>query len=166
MTVQMQPSVRLARALAVAIPALLLGGAYLSQYGFGLYPCEMCWWQRYPHFAAVGLALLAYAVPPARAWIAAAALAILGSGLIGAYHAGVEYHWWEGHTACTGVIQAGGDILARIGEVPLVSCGEAQWRFLGVSLAGWNFLVSTGGAFAIFWLLGRGGARKQILEAA
>ena len=82
------PSARLARTLALAVPALLLGGAYVSQYGFGLYPCEMCWWQRYPHFVALALALLAFVAPPARLWTALAAVAILVSGAIGAYHAG------------------------------------------------------------------------------
>ena len=49
----MTASLKLAQRLALGVPALLLAGAYLSEYGFGLFPCEMCWWQRYPHFAAV-----------------------------------------------------------------------------------------------------------------
>ena len=70
-----------ARTLAVLVPAALLGGAYLSQYGFGLYPCEMCWWQRYPHFAALALGLLAFAVKPvARPLVLLAGLAILVGG--------------------------------------------------------------------------------------
>jgi disulfide bond formation protein DsbB len=84
-----------ARLLAVLVPAALLGGAYVSQYGFGLPPCEMCWWQRYPHFAALGLGLLAFFMPPARLWTALAGLAIITSGAIGGFHAGVEYHWWR-----------------------------------------------------------------------
>ena len=60
----------------------------------------MCWWQRWPHFVAVGFALLATVAPPRRLWIALAALAILVSGLIGLFHAGVEYDWWEGITGC------------------------------------------------------------------
>ena len=83
------------------MPLLLLGGAYLSQYGFGLYPCEMCWWQRYPHFAAALLALLSFVVAPKRLWVVLAGLAILVSGLIGGFHAGVEYDWWEGLTRCS-----------------------------------------------------------------
>src|SRR3546814_3417668 len=63
--------------LVLALPAALLGGAYVAQYGFGLYPCEMCWWQRYPHFAALGLAAAGFFVPPYRLWTALAALAIL-----------------------------------------------------------------------------------------
>ena len=106
----MNPSLRLAQRLALGVPALLLAGAYISEYVFGLYPCEMCWWQRYAHFAAVALALVSTVARPKWAWIALAALAILASGLIGAFHAGVEYGWWQGFTACTSTIgSAGGD---------------------------------------------------------
>jgi disulfide bond formation protein DsbB len=150
------PSVKLAQRLALGIPALLLAGAYLSQYGFGLYPCEMCWWQRWPHFAAIALALVSTVAAPKRAWIALAALAILVSGLIGAYHAGVEYGWWEGVTACANHAAAGGgDPLQAILDAPLVRCDEIPWSLFGISLAGWNFLVSTAAAAAIFVLLAR-----------
>src|SRR5688572_13763485 len=81
-------SVCRARWLALWVPAALLGGAYASQFVFGLYPCEMCWWQRYPHFAAIVLALLGFLAGPSRLWVALAGLAILTSGLIGAFHAG------------------------------------------------------------------------------
>ena len=152
----MTPSVKLAQRLALGIPALLLAGAYLSQYGFGLYPCEMCWWQRWPHFAAIALALVSTAAAPKRAWIALAALAILVSGLIGAYHAGVEYGWWEGVTGCTGTVQdAGGDPLAAIMNAPLVRCDVPQWTLAGISLAGFNAIISTLSALAVFALLVR-----------
>jgi len=72
----MDRSDKLAQLLAIAIPALLLGGAYVSQYVFGLFPCEMCWWQRYAHFAALALALLSLVVPPKRAWVLIAGLAM------------------------------------------------------------------------------------------
>jgi disulfide bond formation protein DsbB len=81
-----------ARALALAIPAALLGGAYVSQYWGGLHPCEMCWWQRYAHMAAIALAVLAFAAARTglgKALILSAAVAILVSGGIGVYHAGV-----------------------------------------------------------------------------
>ena len=85
------PSLRRAQWLALGVPLALLAGAYVSQYGFGLFPCEMCWWQRYPHFAAIPLALAGLFLPRPRIWLALAAIAILVSGLIGAFHAGVEY---------------------------------------------------------------------------
>ena len=58
-----------AQVLALAVPLGLLGGAYLSQYAFGLYPCEMCWWQRYPHFAALALALIGGVQPVQKLWL-------------------------------------------------------------------------------------------------
>ena len=149
--------VRLARVLALAVPALLLGGAYLSQYGFGLYPCEMCWWQRWPHFAAVALALLAYVAPPQRLWTAIAAVAILASGAIGLFHAGVEYGWWQGVTSCAVVTGGGsGNALDDIMNTPLVRCDEPAWTLFGISLAGFNFLISTAARLTIIALLARG----------
>ncbi|WP_338446768.1 disulfide bond formation protein B [Pelagerythrobacter marensis] len=151
------PHVRLAQRLAFAVPALLLAGAYISQYGFGLFPCEMCWWQRWPHFAALALALVSTVAPPRRVWIALTALAILVSGAIGAFHAGVEYGWWEGITACAAAAQVGsGDPLDAIMNAPVVRCDHAPWDLFGISLAGWNFLFSAAGGLAILWLLARG----------
>ena len=135
------PHARLAQRLALAVPALLLAGAYVSEYGFGLYPCEMCWWQRWPHFAAIALALVSTIAEPRRMWIAFAALAVLVSGLIGGYHAGVEYGWWQGLTACANTAASGGDALEAILDAPLVRCDQAAWSLFGISLAGWNFLI-------------------------
>lgn len=151
----MSPSLKLAQRLALAAPVLLLLGAYVSQYGFGLYPCEMCWWQRYPHFAAVALALLSFVAAPRRLWIVLAGLAVLVSGLIGLFHAGVEYGWWEGLTACSNPVEAGADPLAAIMNAPLIRCDVAQWTLLGVSLAGFNFLFSTAAGIAVLVLAGR-----------
>lgn len=139
--------------LALLLPAALLAGAYGSQYIGGLFPCEMCWWQRYPHFAAVAIALIAFAVGNAgyrKALVALAALAIGTSGVIAGFHAGVEYGWWEGLTACTATISGSGDeLLKSIMNAPLVRCDVAPWSLFGISLAGYNFLLSTGGAIAI-----------------
>src|SRR3954469_14082284 len=83
-----------ARLIALLLPLALLAGAFGSQYFGGLYPCEMCWWQRYGHIAALGIAALAFTAPApssrARALTLLAALAIAVSGGIGVYHAGVE----------------------------------------------------------------------------
>ncbi|MBA4007462.1 MAG: disulfide bond formation protein B [Erythrobacter sp.] len=136
-----------ARALAVLVPAALLGGAYVSQYGFGLFPCEMCWWQRYPHFVAVALGLAGFVVKPAaRPLVMLAGLAIIASGLIGLFHAGVEYGWWEGITKCTatGPASAALDFSSHI-----VACDIPQWTLWGVSLAGFNFLFSSLGGAAV-----------------
>jgi len=144
-----------ARWLALLTPALLLAGVYLGQYGFGLVPCEMCWWQRYAHFVALICALLAFVAAP-RLLVALAAVAIAVSGLIGGFHAGVEYGWWKGVTACTAnTFAAGGDPLAAILAAPVVRCDVAPWSLLGVSLAGWNCLFSIAAALAIGFLLKR-----------
>ncbi|MBC2670799.1 disulfide bond formation protein B [Novosphingobium piscinae] len=148
-------ALRLARWLALLVPAALLGGAYLSQYGFGLYPCEMCWWQRYPHAIALALAALGLAVPGARWPVVLAAVAIAVSGLIGGYHAGVEYHWWEGVTRCTSTAAPGGNVLEAILDAPLIRCDQAQWTLFGISLAGFNFLFSIAGAALIGVFLAR-----------
>ncbi|MEP3052135.1 MAG: disulfide bond formation protein B [Erythrobacter sp.] len=142
---------RLAQLFAVALPAALLGGAYISQYGFDLFPCEMCWWQRWPHFAALGLAIASYILPARRFVIVLAGLAIISSGLIGGFHAGVEYGWWEGITGCaTAPIAAPGtSAIDAILDAPLVRCDIAPWNLFGISLAGWNFLFSCVGGIAI-----------------
>ena len=149
----------LAQRLALGVPLLLLGGAYLSQYGFDLYPCQMCWWQRYPHFAAVALAILSFIIAPRRLWVALAGIAILISGLIGGFHAGVEYGWWEGITGCASTIDPTADPMDAIMNAPLVRCDVAPWSLIGISLAGWNFIISTAAAIAIFLNLSHTGAR-------
>ena len=147
---------RAARVLALAVPAALLGGAYIGQYFFHLIPCEMCWWQRYAHFAALALAVLALLRPSARALTWLAALAILVGGLIGLYHAGVEYGWWQGFTACTSEIKLGDDPLNAIMNAPMIRCDQVQWSLAGISLAGFNFLISVPAALLVFALLRRG----------
>ena len=146
-----------ARLIALIVPAALMAGALGSQFIGGLFPCEMCHWQRWPHEAAIVLALFAFAFRNASAqrWaVALAALAIVASGVIGAFHAGVEYGWWEGLTTCSQPLgMSEGDFMDNIMKAPLVRCDEAQWTLFGVSLAGFNALISFGAGFAIFNLL-------------
>jgi disulfide bond formation protein DsbB len=151
-----------ARALALLLPLALMAGALAFQYIGHLYPCEMCWWQRYPHIAAIILAALAFVAPgmtARRALVLFAALAVLISGAIGIFHAGVEYHWWQGITACSSTMTGHGgsvdDMLKRIMEAPVVRCDVAQWTLFGISLAGFNALLSLGGGAVILWLLRR-----------
>tara|TARA_R110002124_G_scaffold183806_1_gene351337 strand:+ start:3469 stop:3954 length:486 start_codon:yes stop_codon:yes gene_type:complete len=149
-------SVRTAAWLAFLLPAALLGGALISQYGFGLYPCEMCMWQRWPHLVAILLAAAALAfrrISMAVPLVVAAAIAILISGLIGGFHAGVEYDWWEGLTSCSTNLPAGGDLLDSIMNAPLVRCDVAPWTLFGISLAGFNFLLSVSGAALILLMI-------------
>lgn len=140
----------LARRIAIAVPALLLGGAYISELGFGLYPCEMCWWQRWPHFVALGFAALAFFAPLPRLWIVLAATAMLVSGAIGGFHAGVEYGWWEGITGCAMTLSGdGASALDSVMNAPMIRCDQSPWDLFGISLAGWNFLISTGTAVVV-----------------
>jgi disulfide bond formation protein DsbB len=145
--------VELARLLALVIPAALLGGALAFQYIGGLHPCEMCYWQRWPHGAAILFALLAFTGPASNArsrnFTLLAALAIAVSGIIGVYHAGVESGVFEGFTTCTSTAATS---LQDILNTPLVRCDQVQWSLLGISMAGWNAIVSLAGAAAILVL--------------
>jgi disulfide bond formation protein DsbB len=147
-----------AKALALLIPAALLAGAYGSQYWGGLFPCELCWYQRYAHFAALLLAILAYALRSfpdrGRSFVWLAALAILTSAGIAFYHAGVELEVFPGYTQCTSTVHAAttADLIKQIMDAPLIRCDQVQWKFLGVSMAGWNFIVSSVSGLLILWL--------------
>ena len=142
-----------ARLIALLLPLGLLGGALGSQYLGGLHPCEMCYWQRWPHGIAIVLAALAFTAPAAsprsRALTLLAAAAIAASGIIGIYHAGVELKIFEGMTTCT---TTGARTLQDIMKVPLVRCDQVQWSFLGISMAGWNAILSLSGTALILFL--------------
>jgi disulfide bond formation protein DsbB len=154
-----------ARLIALLLPLALLGGALGSQYLGGLHPCEMCYWQRWPHGAAILLALIAFTAPAearsSRTLVLLAALAIAVSGAIGVYHAGVEAKIFEGLTTCTanskGLSTA--DLLKQITHAPVIRCDQVQFRFLGISMAGWNAILSLGGAALIVLLTFRGRRR-------
>ena len=149
---------RRARWLALLLPAALLAGAWGSQLIGHLYPCEMCHWQRWPHYAALPFALLAFVAPQrsiAKALVILAALLIAVSGAIGIAHAGVEYHWWNGFTACTQTVDLRGlgpdARLEALMKAPVVRCDVAQWSLAGISLAGFNAILSLAGAGLILW---------------
>lgn len=153
------------RLLALLVPTGLLAGAMGSQYLGGLAPCEMCYWQRWPHGAAILLALFAYSapiqMPRARLFTLLAALAMAVSGLIGVYHVGVELDLYEGVTSCAAGSSATDydAIMAEIRGAPLVRCDEVQWDFLGVSMAGWNAIISLSTALVIALGISKGARR-------
>jgi disulfide bond formation protein DsbB len=145
--------------IAFLLPAALLAGVWGAQLIGGLQPCEMCHWQRWPHYAALALAGIAFFVPAGRgrmALVVLAALAIGVSGAIGVAHAGVEYGWWPGFTACTSTIDFTGlapsERLAAIMRAPLIRCDRPAWTLAGISLAGFNAIFSLGGAVTILAL--------------
>ncbi|WP_206431075.1 MULTISPECIES: disulfide bond formation protein B [Sphingomonas] len=154
----------LARWLALLLPLALLGGALGSQFIGGLVPCEMCVWQRWPHLAAIIVAALAFFVRGRRqvaALVLLAALLIAVSGAIGVYHAGAEYHWWQGITECTAAPRQGSpmEMLTQALRAPIVRCDVAQWTMFGISLAGYNAIFSLGGAVLIALLATRKAVR-------
>ena len=145
--------------LALLLPAALLAGAWGFQLIGGLMPCEMCHWQRWPHYAAVVVALLAFFTRGGTrvSLVVLAALLIAASGVIGVMHAGVEYHWWQGFTACTAPTNITGATAAeRLDSLlaqPVVRCDAPAWSLAGISMAGFNAILSLGGALLIFMMM-------------
>jgi disulfide bond formation protein DsbB len=143
-----------------SISLALILGALGFQYLGGIPPCELCHWQRWPHIAAAVIGLgggllvrsgaldAAFARP--LAWITI--LLVAAAGALGIYHAGVEWHWWPGPQECTG--NAFHFIGGKLNlNAPVVQCDRAAWRLLGISLAGYNAIVSvTVAAAGVFQL--------------
>jgi disulfide bond formation protein DsbB len=128
--------------------AATIVGALVFQYGLGYRPCALCLTQRWPYYAAMPLALAAALLPRRVAGIALALLAFLflvSLGL-GLHHAGVEWGFWPGPADCGGAPATSSgrvqDLLGEIERTPVVDCRQAAWRFLGLSLAGWNAAIS------------------------
>jgi disulfide bond formation protein DsbB len=136
-------------ALAVALgAAATVGGALIFEHAFGYVPCKLCLIQRNPYYIAIPLGLAAALLPPryTRAGLWLLTLIFVISAGLGAYHSGVEWGFFAGPSDCGGGSGAGagnvGDFLNQLQSTRVVSCTEAAWRFLGLSLAGWNVLIS------------------------
>ena len=147
------------------IAAATLAGAWFFQLVLEILPCPLCLEQRYAYYFAVPFAaLLGLAAakgaprPLLLAGLAILALAALANASLGAYHAGVEWGFWQGPTDCTGPIGnfgSAGSLLERLDKVKVVRCDEVQWRFLGLSLAGYNVLISLFMAAIAAWGIAR-----------
>lgn len=125
----------------------LLGGAFAFQYIGGLAPCQLCLYQRWPHAAAILIGVIALTTGwRGLAW--AGALAALATAAIGVFHVGVEQLWWEGLATCTaGSIEgiSTADLLNPAADVAApVRCDQIAWSMLGISMAGWNVIISLG----------------------
>ncbi len=135
---------------ALTSGALMLGALYF-QYVAGLPPCDLCHWQRYPHIAAIvlGLAAVASLAAPRLAYVFAltAILALFITAGIGVFHVGVEQHWWEGPQACSGRIPSGlspAELKKFLFSTKMVRCDQVAWSMWGISMAGWNAILSGG----------------------
>lgn len=129
----------------------LMGSVYFFQHVLGYAPCKMCIWQRWPHAIAIVIGIIALALRDARIAFLGG-LAALTTSAIGLYHAGVEQKWWEGPNTCTSGSTEGisaADLLNQILAAPVARCDEIAWDFIGVSMAGWNSIISL--CFAIIW---------------
>ena len=142
--------------LAALGSGALLGGALYFQYVMGLAPCEMCHWQRWPHMVAVAAGLLAaasFAWPRLALVFALTAItALVVTSAIGVFHVGVEYRWWEGPQACSGNIPRGlstEQLKKYLFGARMVRCDETVWSLWGLSMAGWNALLSAALAFLL-----------------
>ncbi|HTR85503.1 MAG TPA: disulfide bond formation protein B [Reyranella sp.] len=148
--------------VAFAASAALLGGAYYFQYVVGLEPCDLCWLQRYPHMAAIGLGLASVAsfAWPRLAFVFAlcAIVALFATAGIGVYHFGVEHHWWLGPSSCTSRLPAGlsaEELKKRLFSTKMVLCDSIPWQMWGISMAGWNALLSGGIAVVLVGAVSR-----------
>jgi disulfide bond formation protein DsbB len=150
-SIRARPAAAAAVAVA-AVGAATILGAWFFQYVLGLQPCPLCLEQRTPYFIAIPLAVI-IAVAALRGapravlagGLVAVALAMLWGVGLGIYHSGVEWHWWPGPQDCSGPITNFGsarDLLKQIQSTSVVRCDEAAWRFLGLSLAGYNVLIA------------------------
>lgn len=134
--------------IAGAGSALMLVAA-LSFQAAGYAPCELCILQRWPHLAAVVIALLVWLTGRRRLLAPLGVIAALLACVFGVYHGGVEMGWWQGPTHCSGGLGNVAtlslqDLTARLNAAPVVRCDEVAWRFLTLSMAGWNAILSAG----------------------
>ena len=150
--------------LIAAVASCTIAGALFFQYVVGLVPCPLCLDQRNPYYVGIPLALLLgwLARDRRRATLVRVGLVVIaaifayGAGLA-AYHAGVEWGWWQGPVTCAGAAAGGsGSLLSQMQGTRVVPCDEVQWRFLGLSLAGYNVLIAgTLALYALFVALRR-----------
>ena len=159
-TIRARPVASAAIAIA-AVGAVTILGALILQYGFGLQPCPLCLEQRYAYYFAIPLALMVLVgdhVGASRkvlfAALVAIALGMLWNAGLGVYHSGIEWSWWPGPQECSGTpgdLGSAGSLADKLKSVSVVRCDEAAWRFLGLSLAGYNVIISLALAAIAAW---------------
>jgi disulfide bond formation protein DsbB len=135
-----------------AVGAATILGAYYFQFVMGLPPCPLCLEQRIAFYVSIPLAVVLAIVAGRHGTprlvalgLGVIALAMLFNAGLSVYHAGIEWKWWPGPLECSGPLgdlSAGGDLLSQLGNITLVRCDEAAWRLLGISLAGYDVVIS------------------------
>lgn len=151
-------------ALTLALPVAAIAGAFAFQ-AAGFLPCDLCLKERLPYYAGIVLGVVTLALAwrgaglALRACFAALGLLFLGSAAFGAYHAGVEWGFWPGPADCTGALDRASsmaDFMKQLQTVKVVRCDAVAIRIFGLSLAGWNVVVS----LAVAGLAAAGAARS------
>lgn len=130
----------------------LLVGAYAFEFLGGLKPCKMCLWQRWPHLGAIIIGLLVLLSKSVLLMRIGGVIILIGAG-IAFFHMGVEFNWWEGPSTCTsGSITdlTSAELMKKILEAPITRCDDIPWSFVGLSMAGWNGILSV--ILSYFWL--------------
>ena len=161
------PAVTAALVVAVAGTATI-AGAWFFELVLKLKPCPLCLEQRWPYYIAIPLALIVAVAAWRRAprmivigGLVVLALLMLWGLYLGVFHAGIEWKWWPGPTECSGPVDLGppSDLMKRLQSVNVIRCDEAAWRFLGLSLAGYNALIAA--ALALVALCGAAATLRQ-----
>ena len=127
------------RFIALVLFAIIVG-AWLFEWA-GYPPCELCLMQRWAYYVGVPFATFMAMARPSwlKSGLLALALMLAANAVFGVFHAGVEWKWWAGPASCSaGTISQGLPDLTK----PAVMCNEAALRILGLSLAGWNAIIS------------------------
>jgi disulfide bond formation protein DsbB len=141
-------SARRSAALIALIGAAALGAALWFEHALGYVPCALCLWQRWAYYIGIPLALLLASGVLPRGMVAAGfiilALVFAANGTLGVWHAGIEWKLWAGPSACSAGAAgpSSGSLIEDLKATRIVPCDAAAWRFLGLSFAGWNAVVS------------------------
>ena len=148
-------------ALVVAfIGAATIAGAWFLELVMKLKPCPLCLEQRWPYYIGVPLALIVALAAWRKApriivagGFVALALLMLWGAYLGVFHAGIEWKLWAGPQECSGAATLGPatDLMKRLQTINITRCDEASWRFLGISLAGYNAVISAALAAVALW---------------
>ncbi len=145
-----RPAAAAAAIFALSLATLL--GAWSFQYALGYLPCHLCLEERIPYYVIIPLSLIVAVAARTRApraliviGLVVLGVAALCGAALGVYHAGVEWGLWAGPSDCTGSLsdlKSGGSLYDQLDSIRVVPCDRAAWRFLGISLAGYNALIS------------------------